>query len=184
MGKKDFGKIYRDCKAELGGSVTCKISYYSDKFEQGKNFGAVIIYKRNDKSKWVNDKGSLKGHSGRSFYVIIQKTDGWDVEQKGTGKMHPFVIENHMGIKKFDQPKIFCGGGWAYYCGQVRYHSWWLNSGIDGCCNVSYPSDKDLDMSAKEKKLVDHIFKEWTKYGPHTIIKIPASLDKELSSYS
>ncbi len=71
MGKKDFGAIYRDCKKEVGGEISCKISYYSDKFEANKDFGAVIIYKRNDQCKWKNNKGKLRGHSGRSFYVII-----------------------------------------------------------------------------------------------------------------
>eukprot|EP00485_Elphidium_margaritaceum_P022571 CAMPEP_0202712930 /NCGR_PEP_ID=MMETSP1385-20130828/47574_1 /ASSEMBLY_ACC=CAM_ASM_000861 /TAXON_ID=933848 /ORGANISM="Elphidium margaritaceum" /LENGTH=182 /DNA_ID=CAMNT_0049373127 /DNA_START=145 /DNA_END=693 /DNA_ORIENTATION=- len=178
MGKKDFQQIYRDLKQEIGGDLTCKISYYSDNFEPNKDFGGVVIYKKNDKAKWKNDAGKLKGHSGRSFYVILQKTNGWDVEQKGTGRMHPFVIENHMGIAKFSQIPVFCGAGFAYHDGKVKYHSIWLNSGT--CCNKSYPSDGDKCLSYTEKKLVDHVVEQWKKKGKHSVFDIPYSLDRLL----
>ncbi len=43
MGKKDFKKIYRSIKNDLG-SVTCKTSYFCDNFKSNCNYAGVIIY--------------------------------------------------------------------------------------------------------------------------------------------
>ena len=86
-----------------------------------------------------------------------------------------------MGVKKEDQPNRFCRAGFAYHEGKLKFHSWWLNSGVHGCCNADYPSNGDLDLSELEKKLVRFVFEQWKLKGKHSIFEIPESLDRELS---
>mmetsp|Transcript_69362 Transcript_69362/g.62232 ORF Transcript_69362/g.62232 Transcript_69362/m.62232 type:complete len:183 (+) Transcript_69362:107-655(+) len=180
MGKSDFGKLYKECKAEVGGKITIKISFYSDKFDPNKDFGGVIVYKKGGKCKWKNEKGALKGHSGRSFYVIIMETNQWEPEQSGPGKMHPFVVTHHMEMNKAEQLQSILGGGFAYFEKELKYHSIWLNSG--SCCGEQskHKSDGSKKLSKKEQMLIDHVFTEWKKRGNHIIIDIPDWLDKAL----
>jgi hypothetical protein len=50
MGKENFKDLYRRIKSELG-EITCKISAYSDSFDENKNYAGMIVYAIDGKFK-------------------------------------------------------------------------------------------------------------------------------------
>ena len=55
MGKSDFKKLYSIIKSELGPVVTCKTSYFCDKFDPSQNYAGVVVHSVNKKFQWVNE---------------------------------------------------------------------------------------------------------------------------------
>ncbi|CAF3471433.1 unnamed protein product [Rotaria socialis] len=179
MGKKNFKDLYRRIKSEFG-SVSCKTSYFCDKFNASSNYAGAIIYSIDGKFKWENQEGGkANGFKGRSFYIIIQCTDDWPVEHlkaAGQGRVHDYLLKNVMGIE-YDQDRIACGG-FAYVNGELRFSSVWLN----GRSQTGAESDGNKMLSDLEKVLVTHCFEEYKKHGGNHAFSVPSCIDRILSN--
>lgn len=53
MGKLDFKNLYQRIKRDLG-DVTCKTSFYCDKFDPTRNYAGVIVYAIDGNYRWTN----------------------------------------------------------------------------------------------------------------------------------
>ena len=80
MGKKDFPKIYKECKQAVGGKITIKISFFSDTYDKSKNFAGMIVYKLDGKCKWHNE-GLLESllfiHTENPYIQNTFNIDSW-----------------------------------------------------------------------------------------------------------
>lgn len=122
--------------------------------------------------------GKASGYKGRSFYIIIQCTDGWPEEHlkaAGQGRVHDYLLRNVLGIN-FDQDRIACGG-FAYVNGQLKFSSIWLNSRDQS----GVKSDGNKMLSDAEKTLVIYCFNEYKRHGKNHTFEIPSHIDQSLS---
>jgi hypothetical protein len=53
MGKENFKELYRRIKTELN-TITCKTSFYCDRFDPARNYAGVIVYAIDGKFQWKN----------------------------------------------------------------------------------------------------------------------------------
>ncbi|KAF0381438.1 hypothetical protein F8M41_012073 [Gigaspora margarita] len=133
MGKEYFRKLYKRIKSELG-DINCKISHFSDKFDESKSYAGMIVYAIDGKFTWKNTGGKASGYEGKSFYIIvwvsnyicfskitkispnvIQCTNHWPSEayRDGGGLVHHYLVKNTLGYD-FNQD-IVCCGGFSYH---------------------------------------------------------------------
>lgn len=176
-GKKNFNQLYKRIKSELK-EITCKISAYSDEFEEGKNYAGMIVYSLDDQFKWRNDKGRARGQNGRSFYIVIQCTDEWPSEvfkEAKQGRVHDYLIRNTLGIE-YNQ-KIVCCGGFSYHDRKLKHSSVWLN-GVD---QKGSRTDGSKYLSDSEKVLVEYCFEKYKELGINKVFELPERIDRLLS---
>ncbi|CAG8510573.1 1646_t:CDS:1, partial [Racocetra fulgida] len=160
MGKKNFKNLYKRIKSELG-DITCKISYFSDNFDENKNYAGMIVYAVNGNFAWNNTGGKASGYKGRSFYVVIQCTNNWPsdvLKDVGNGQVHHHVIKSTFGFD-YNQD-IVCCGGFSYHNKQLKFSSLWLN----GRSQEGWESDGSKYLSRPEQILVEHCFEEYKKF--------------------
>jgi len=183
MGKKDFRKLYRRIKSELG-EISCKISYFSDDFDSNKNYAGIIVYAIDGKFRWVNKSGKAKGYNGRSFYIIIRCTDDYDEDKKrnaGQGMVHHYPLEDTLGYE-IDKDRVCCGG-FAYHKRKLKFSSIWLNQNTqNGINGEDWETDDNKQLSKPEKVLVEYCFEQYKKKGKHSIFKIPDDIDRKILS--
>jgi len=168
---------YKECKQEVGGDITVKISFFSDKFDKNKNYAGMIVYKIDNKCNWLNQGGKAKGWKGRSFYVAIQSTMDWpDEEQKeaGEGRVHSYLVKNVLGQNHGDH-NVACAG-FAFHNGELKYSSIWLNKNDQ----TGGKTDGSKYLSAGETILAKYIFEEWKKKGVHVVLDIPSGIEKAI----
>ncbi|CAF4199068.1 unnamed protein product [Adineta steineri] len=147
--------MYQCIKRKLG-TVTCKISHFSDdfdEFDEEKNYAGAIISSIDGKYEWKNEAvgGKANGFKGRSFYLIIQCTDDWPescLKAAGEGRVHDYLLKNVLGIN-YDQDRIACGG-FAYFQGKLKFSSVWLNANDQ----IGAETDENEMLSEPEKDLV------------------------------
>ncbi|CAF1253092.1 unnamed protein product [Adineta steineri] len=143
--------MYQCIKRKLG-TVTCKISYFCDEFDESKNYAGAIIYSIDGEYEWKNKEGGkANGFKGRSFYLIIQCTNDWPesyLKEAGKGRVHDYLLKNVLGID-YNQKRIACGG-FAYVNGELKFSSIWLNR----INQTGAESDGDKMLSEPEKDLI------------------------------
>ncbi|CAG8693525.1 hypothetical protein C2G38_2174731 [Gigaspora rosea] len=174
MGKENFKKLYKRIKYELG-SITCKISGFSDEFDEDKDYAGMIVYAIDGEFAWENTGGITSGYRGKSFYIIIQCTDDWPPEvlrDVGKGQVHHYLIKNTFGFD-FNQD-IICCGGFSYHEKTLKYSSVWLNERDQTGCK----SDGTKYLSRREKVLVKYCFKKYKQNGINYAFPIPSYIDK------
>jgi len=178
MGKKDFHSIYSEACRELGSRPTIKVSHFSDRYDQNKNFAGVIVYHNRGSFTWYNEQGVAKGYKGRAVYVILRCTDSWPEEafkRAGEGMVHDYLYK-FLFDNDFNKRQTCCGG-FAVMKGTLKYSSIWLNKQSSGSeAQRPWQSDGNKLLSKGEELLVDIAVRSW-KGGGGNIVHIPDLVD-------
>ncbi|KAF0465764.1 hypothetical protein F8M41_026211 [Gigaspora margarita] len=177
MGKENFRKLYKRIKSELG-DINCKISHFSDKFDESKSYAGMIVYAIDGKFTWKNTGGKASGHEGKSFYIIIQCTNHWPSEayRDGGGLVHHYLVKNTLGYD-YNQD-IVCCGGFSYHKNRLKFNSSWLNGKDQKGCR----SNGLRHLSDPEQILIEYSFEQYKKYGKDHIFKIPRYIEKQITN--
>jgi len=180
MGKKDWSAThYLPAKAALGGSVTVKISHFSDEFDASGDFAGVIMYHWHGSFTWFNPH---KGYRGRAFYVAILNTKTWPADAfraAGQGRVHDFIFKETFGESYTGNSASV--GGFAVRNGEVKFSSIWLNMTENTANAHKWYSDGSQMLSEPEQALVSFVVSEWKQRGTNVVCDIPAQLDRKLS---
>mmetsp|Transcript_13740 Transcript_13740/g.24344 ORF Transcript_13740/g.24344 Transcript_13740/m.24344 type:complete len:260 (-) Transcript_13740:1188-1967(-) len=185
MGKKDFHSIYSEACRELGSRPTIKVSHFSDRYDQNKNFAGVIVYHNRGSFTWYNERGVAKGFKGRAIYVILRCTDSWPEEafkRAGEGMVHDYLYK-FLFDNDFNKRQTCCGG-FAVMKGTLKYSSVWLNQQSSGSeAQRPWQSDGSKFLSKGEQLLVNIAVRSW-KEGGKNIVDIPDDVDMHIKTTS
>ncbi|CAF4666997.1 unnamed protein product [Rotaria socialis] len=164
-------------KEEMG-TVTCRISQFSDEFYSCNNYAGAIIYGIDGQFQWQNlESGQAYGYKGRSFYIIIQCTDNWPEENlkaAGQGRVQDYLLKNVLGID-YDQDRVACGG-FSYVDGELKFSSVWLNARNQ----TGAESDGSKYLSDLEVDLVKFCFDQYKEYGASHMFELSWAIDENL----
>jgi len=182
MGKKDFKGICTKAQEEIG-SLTIKISAFSDPYDVSKSYAGMIIYAVDGKFQWHGTAGRTTGCNGRAFYVGILDTskypEGEMTRDVGLGRVHHFLIKSLTGREYFQD--TVCCGGFAIHEGKLKYSSVWLNSSHQTPKDGFGQSDGDKYLSSLEQDLVKYSVDQWKVSGVHKVHELSADL--QLKNY-
>lgn len=167
MGKQNFSSLYKSMKDELynGGPVSCKISFFSDKYEDGYDYSCIMVYKINNVFEWNNIKGAAKGFKGRGIYLIFLRTDKYpDMVKRevGSGMVHHYPLKYVFDID-YDQD-IICCSGFSHYKNELKFNSVWLNQRKQAGCDT----DGNKKLSRGEIILAIYCFHRYSSLGPNS----------------
>lgn len=174
MGKKDFQSIYENAKAALG-SVSCRISGWSDCFQDDPNaqYAGVILYHKHDSFQWKHERDGVE-HNARSFYVIIQNTALWRQgaihDRVGEGQVHDYLYKALCG-EDFTS-KSYCCAGFSLRCGEITHSSAWLNCSERLDSAYTWKSDNDKMLSKGEVAVVRSAINCWIRNGQNSTFQI------------
>jgi len=182
MGKVDFKQLCKQAQEEIKGSLTLKISAFSDTYDSTKNYAGMIIYAVDGKFTWVNTDGAAKGYKGRSFYFGILDTGKYPGEalmrDVGNGRVHHHLIKSLTG-REFTQDTVCCGG-FAIHEGKLKHSSAWLNGRHQMPKDSFGMSDGDKFLSALEGELCDFAVEKWKESGANKVHSLSDALNKKL----
>uniref|UniRef100_A0A7S1X4V2 Mind bomb SH3 repeat domain-containing protein n=1 Tax=Tetraselmis chuii TaxID=63592 RepID=A0A7S1X4V2_9CHLO len=185
MGKEDFPAIYSQACQELGFRPTIKVSYFSDTYDETKNYAGIIVYHKEGSYTWYNEQGVAKGYKGRAFYVILRCTEGWTAHEFKRAGRRSMMVHDYLfhllSDGEFSDRKICCGG-FAVMKGAVHYSSHCLNKqSSDVYSHRTWESDGSKLMSQSEKLLVDLTVDNWKERGCRgPVLEIPDDIDMHI----
>jgi len=169
MGKKDFDSKIR---SRFGREFSCKVSFFSDKYDSSARFAGIIIYHLQNELQWKTSKG----HNARGCYVVIQNTDKWPAgavhDRAGKGMVHDYLYKYITDVDFTQGPNAVCCGGFAVDKGTTKYSSIWLNKTSNNSCRYSWESDDDKYLSPSERAIVDKVIREWKSRGTNIVVNI------------
>lgn len=172
MGKKHFVSThYLPAKRALGGNVSLRITYCSDRYNPQGEFAGVIMYHRKGKFKWQNKHNGCRE---RAFYVAILDTSKWPSDAfRGA-----YIFKERFGEDiRNNRASV---GGFTVIDGTTRYRSALLNTKTNRSYANKWYADGSDQLSNGERWLVDFAVQEWKRHGPNHICEIPSSLDRSL----
>ncbi|XP_028399069.1 uncharacterized protein LOC114522552 [Dendronephthya gigantea] len=133
--------------------ISCKCDTYND----GHNYGGVIVYQYNGKSEWRTANNT---HC-KSGYIVIQDTDREDVKKwkNEPGQVHGAVYRNAFGESVNDAEVV--GEGFA-----IRNETFEMNSGVFNNPKDSPFHDRRRRMHELSEYCVRKIVESWANAGP------------------